>query len=396
MVSYDDVATLALYLTIGLLCAIILIGTVVYFVKRDKFSTFIKYAIGVAIGYAISIIGVMLYIKFVEIAQDDSINKATYGLLLYPILAEVLIAIVGAIATYICALISKKARTISLIVTGAGLLGGFIAIMVEMSKYFSTVSDWYPNTNLIGLIVSAVVCIVLTIIIYLLGDKRNISDTRSIVYGAICIALSFALSYIRLFKMPQGGSITFASLLPLMIYCCMFGTRRGVIACLIYGTLQAMQDPWIIHPMQFLLDYTLAFGLIGVSGIFMEKGIFKNKKVIAFLLGGIVAVLLRYACHVCSGVFAFADYADLDTYASATAYSFAYNSFTLIDMVIALACGALLFASKTFSAQMVKSSDLNPPKDVEEIIINDDDDDIDVLIISAQQDNKDDIKAEEE
>ena len=81
----------------------------------------------------------------------------------------------------------------------------------------------------------------------------------------------------------------------------MFGTRRGLIVCAIYGVLQALQDPFIIHPMQFLLDYPLAFGLIGVSGIFMEKGVLKDKKVVAFLLGGVLAVVLRYACHVLLG-----------------------------------------------------------------------------------------------
>ena len=108
-----------------------------------------------------------------------------------------------------------------------------------------------------------------------------------------------------------------------MIYCCMFGTRRGLIVCTLYGAMQALQDPYIIHPMQFLLDYPLAFCLIGVSGIFMEKGVFKNHKILAFLLGGVIAVVLRYACHVCSGVFAFADYADLEKYSSAAAYSLA-------------------------------------------------------------------------
>lgn len=110
------------------------------------------------------------------------------------------------------------------------------------------------------------------------GDKRKMSDTRSIVYGAISIALSFALSYAKLFKLPQGGSVTFASLLPLMVYCCMFGTRRGLVVCTIYGVLQALQDAFIIHPMQFLLDYPLAFGLIGVSGIFMERACLKKRK----------------------------------------------------------------------------------------------------------------------
>ena len=173
--------------------------------------------------------------------------------------------------------------------------------MVELTKYYNLVSEWYKNFNLVGLTVSAVVFMVLIGIIYFLGGKRNISDTRSIVYGAISIAMSFALSYIKLVELPQGGSITLASLLPLMIYCCMFGTRRGVIACLIYGTLQAIQDPWIIHPMQFLLDYPLAFGMIGVSGIFIEKNVFKGKlQVVGFALGAIIAVVGRYICHVLS------------------------------------------------------------------------------------------------
>ena len=51
--------------------------------------------------------------------------------------------------------------------------------------------------------------------------------------------MSFALSYLRIVKMPQGGSITIASLLPLMLYSFMFGTKKGVFAGLIYGVLQA-------------------------------------------------------------------------------------------------------------------------------------------------------------
>ncbi|UKI21074.1 MAG: energy-coupled thiamine transporter ThiT [Christensenella sp.] len=265
------------------------------------------------------------------------------------------------------------------------LLGGFIATMVEMSIYYKDVKDYYPGANLVGMIVSAVVFMALLVIMWFVGDKRKVNDTRAIVYGAISIALSFALSYARLFKLPQGGSITFASLLPLMIYCCMFGTRRGLIVCTLYGVLQALQDPYIIHPMQFLLDYPLAFGLIGVSGIFMEKGIFKNHKVVAFLLGGVIAVILRYACHVCSGVFAFADYADLEKYDTAVAYSMAYNSFAFVDMAIALVAGSALFASKSFSATMVASGDLNKPEQTEERLVEEELDDVDRQIIANQE-----------
>lgn len=349
----DKLQYVALYLAVALVAAFIVVGLLVWFFKREKFNDYKKYAIGIATGFAITMVVVFAYVKF-QCNIDDMQAK-----LFYPILATLITAVAGAIAMLVSSLFNDKAVKISLIVTAALLLGCFIATMVLMAQYYGDIAEYYPNANLVGMIVSAVVFMVIMVVMWFVGDKRKMSDTRSIVYGAISIALSFALSYAKLFKLPQGGSVTFASLLPLMVYCCMFGTRRGLVVCTIYGVLQALQDPFIIHPMQFLLDYPLAFGLIGVSGIFMEKGVFKEKKIVAFLLGGIIAVVLRYACHVCSGVFAFADYADLDKYGSAIVYSMAYNSFTFVDMALALVAGSTLFASKSFTALMPKSSDVN-------------------------------------
>lgn len=349
----DKLQYVALYLAVALVAAFIVVGLLVWFFKREKFNDYKKYAIGIATGFAITMVVVFAYVKF-QCNIDDMQAK-----LFYPILATLITAVAGAIAMLVSSLFNDKAVKISLIVTAALLLGCFIATMVLMAQYYGDIAEYYPNANLVGMIVSAVVFMVIMVVMWFVSDKRKMSDTRSIVYGAISIALSFALSYAKLFKLPQGGSVTFASLLPLMVYCCMFGTRRGLVVCTIYGVLQALQDPFIIHPMQFLLDYPLAFGLIGVSGIFMEKGVFKEKKIVAFLLGGIIAVVLRYACHVCSGVFAFADYADLDKYGSAIVYSMAYNSFTFVDMALALVAGSTLFASKSFTALMQKSSDIN-------------------------------------
>ena len=380
----DKLQFVALYLAVALVAAFIIVGLLVWFFKKEKFADFKKYAVGITTGFAVTMVVVFAYVKF-QCNIDDMQAK-----LFYPILATLITVVAGAIAMLVSSLFSNKAVKISFIVTAVLTLGCFIATMVLMSQYYGDIADYYPNANLVGMIVSAVVFMVIMVVMWFVGDKRKMSDTRSIVYGAISIALSFALSYAKLFKLPQGGSVTFASLLPLMIYCCMFGTRRGLIVCTIYGVLQALQDPFIIHPMQFLLDYPLAFGLIGISGIFMEKGVFKDKKVVAFLLGGVLAVVLRYACHVCSGVFAFADYADLDKYDTAIAYSMAYNSFAFVDMLIALVAGSTLFASKSFSALMQKSSDVNkaaevkteqPTEDEEEL------DEIDKQIIQNQENN---------
>ena len=383
----DKLQFVALYLAVALAAAFIVVGLLVWFFKRDKFDDFKKYAVGIVTGFALTMVVVFAYVKF-QCNIDDMQAK-----LFYPILATLITVVAGAIAMLVSSLFSKKAVKISFIVTAVLTLGCFIATMVLMAQYYGDIAEYYPNANLVGMIVSAVVFMVIMVVLWFVGDKRKMSDTRSIVYGAISIALSFALSYAKLFKLPQGGSVTFASLLPLMIYCCMFGTRRGLIVCTIYGLLQALQDPFIIHPMQFLLDYPLAFGLIGVSGIFMEKGVFKDKKVVAFLLGGVLAVVLRYACHVCSGVFAFADYADLDKYDTAIAYSMAYNSFAFVDMIIALVAGSTLFASKSFTALMQKSSDLNKAAEAtteKQPTDNDDEeelDEIDKQIIERQENN---------
>ena len=380
----DKLQFVALYLAVALVAAFIIVGLLVWFKRRDKFADFKKYVVGITTGFAVTMVVVFAYVKF-QCNIDDMQAK-----LFYPILATLITVVAGAIAMLVSSLFSNKAVKISFIVTAVLTLGCFIATMVLMSQYYGDIADYYPNANLVGMIVSAVVFMVMMVVMWFVGDKRKMSDTRSIVYGAISIALSFALSYAKLFKLPQGGSVTFASLLPLMIYCCMFGTRRGLIVCTIYGVLQALQDPFIIHPMQFLLDYPLAFGLIGVSGIFMEKGVFKDKKVVAFLIGGVLAVVLRYACHVCSGVFAFADYADLDKYDTAIAYSMAYNSFAFVDMLIALVAGSTLFASKSFAALMQKSSDVNKTAEVKAEQPTDDDEDLDEIdkqIIQNQENN---------
>lgn len=382
----DKLQYVALYLAVAIVAAFIAIGLLVWHFKKEKFADFKKYAVGIVTGFAVTMVVVFAYVKF-QCNIDDMQAK-----LFYPILATLITVVVGAIAMLVSSLFNDKAVKISFIVTAVAVLGCFIATMVLMAQYYGDIAENYPNANLVGMIVSAVVFMAIMVVMWFVGDKRKMSDTRSIVYGAISIALSFALSYARIFKLPQGGSVTFASLLPLMIYCCMFGTRRGLIVCTIYGVLQALQDPYIIHPMQFLLDYPLAFGLIGVSGIFMEKGVFKDKKVVAFLLGGVIAVVLRYACHVCSGVFAFADYADLDKYDTAIAYSLAYNSFAFVDMLIALVAGSVMFASKSFTALMQKSSDVNKAAEVVPTQeVEDDDepvDDVDRQIIENQKSNE--------
>ena len=358
-----------LYTVVALAVLGLAVALLMYRFRRDRLKDYAKVAFGVVAGLAIMATVLMAVVTFYQINNYDGGSPKE---LFQPILALVCVAIGGGCLMGIASFFNKFAVKVAAIITGAGLLGAFIAAMVLMTRYFETSqSEWYPSLSTTGLVVSMVIGILILGVAFFFGKKATFSDTRSIVYGAIAIAMSFALSYARFIHLPQGGSVTFASLLPLMIYCCMFGTRRGIVVCLIYGCLQALQDTYIIHPVQFLLDYPLAFGMIGVSGFFCERTPLKKNKLIAFIVGAVIAVVLRYACHICSGVFAFADYADLETYDTAIAYSFAYNSFTMVDLAIDLAAGILLLLSPAFRRQMDLAS--QPTKGVEDDFSDEDD-----------------------
>ena len=214
----------ALYTAIAILAGCIVVGLLVWFFKREKFNDYKKYAIGIATGFAITMVVVFAYVKF-QCNIDDM-----QAMLFYPILAMLIVVVAGGIAVLISSLFSNKAAKISLIVTGVLFLASFIALVVVVWKYynihFEEFKEMYPGMSLVGMVVSAVVILAVLVVLWFVGDKRKLNDTRSIVYGAVAMALAFVLSYARLFKLPNGGSITFASLLPLMIYCCMFGTRK--------------------------------------------------------------------------------------------------------------------------------------------------------------------------
>ena len=92
-------------------------------------------------------------------------------------------------------------------------------------------------------------------------------NAQMLSFAALSIALSFVLSCIRLYRMPQGGSVTPASMLPLMLFSAAFGVGPGLLAGLVYGILQYLQGGWFLNVWQFALDYLLAFAALGLAGL---------------------------------------------------------------------------------------------------------------------------------
>ena len=157
-------------------------------------------------------------------------------------------------------------------------------------------------------------------------DKQKQNTTKKLTYGSICIALSFVLSYIRFFKMPQGGSITAGSMLPVMLFAYWFGPADGVIAGMVYGLLQFIQDPFIVHPLQVVLDYPLAFGALGLAGLSKKN----------FSLSLAIGTIFRFLFSFLSGTLFFVEYAK-QVGEAPVVYSLAYNSVILIDGLICIA-----------------------------------------------------------
>lgn len=164
------------------------------------------------------------------------------------------------------------------------------------------------------------------------GAKRTRWDSRRIANAAMCIAIAFILSCIKLYKMPQGGSITPAAMLPLIAFSLACGPVQGVLIGCAYGLLNLIQDPYVIHPVQMLVDYPLAYAALALGGLARLLPIKKELQLPAAVLFGAFG---RYLMAVLSGTVFFAEYAPVGQ--SALVYSLVYNiSYLGPDTVICI------------------------------------------------------------
>ena len=158
-------------------------------------------------------------------------------------------------------------------------------------------------------------------------------DTRVLTEAALAIALAFVLGLIKVFQMPFGGSISF-EMIPLILLALRQGAVVGTVTGAAYGRLNLAIEPFVVHPVQVLFDYPLAFGALGLAGLFRPT-------VRGAVLGAAVAVLARFVCHFVSGVVFFASYAPEGW--NPYLYSAAYNAAYLVpSLVIALVVVVLL------------------------------------------------------
>ncbi len=165
------------------------------------------------------------------------------------------------------------------------------------------------------------------------------SKTKKLTLSAIMVALSTVLVILsKLIPAPwlQGGSITLASMVPIIAASIILDFKWGMLTGIVFSLIQMMTgfyppptQNFISFFLVVMLDYIVAFGVLGLSGVFYRL---MNKKLWAIPVSGVIVTTLRYVCHIISGILIWGVYAEEGQ--TVLAYSITYNGSYMIPEII--------------------------------------------------------------
>ncbi|HEY6283852.1 MAG TPA: energy-coupled thiamine transporter ThiT [Nitrososphaerales archaeon] len=151
---------------------------------------------------------------------------------------------------------------------------------------------------------------------------RGTFTPRVLAEASVMVALALVLNALRLYTLPQGGTITIGEMVPILFVALRRGPRVGVFAGAIFGIVDVYFEPFVYNPIQFLLDYPLAYGALGLAGFFRGRSPFYSG------VGVAVAIGCRFVCHFSSGIIFFASFAPSGE--NPAIYSAIYNATYLL------------------------------------------------------------------
>ena len=182
--------------------------------------------------------------------------------------------------------------------------------------------------------------------IYFAGkhSEKHKLTTRQLVFCAVAMALAFVTSYLKIFTLPWGGSVTLCSMLFIVLVANWYGVGTGITVGLAYGILQFIQEPYVFSFFQVCCDYILAFATLGVAGFFAKQSH-------GLLKGYIVAVIARGAFHALGGYLYWMSYMPDNFPKSLTAISpIVYNySYLLAEGIITVIVISIPAVSKALT-----------------------------------------------
>ena len=171
-----------------------------------------------------------------------------------------------------------------------------------------------------------------------LGDDF-MTKTKKLTLSAIMVALSTVLVILsKLIPAPwmQGGSITLASMVPIIAASIVIDLKWGLLTGIVFSIIQMMTgfyppptQNFISFFLVVMLDYVVAFGVLGLADLFYQM---MNKKIWAIPVSGIIVTTLRYVCHILSGILIWGVYAEEGQ--TVLAYSVTYNGSYMIPEII--------------------------------------------------------------
>lgn len=164
---------------------------------------------------------------------------------------------------------------------------------------------------------------------------------RFITDIAMMTAVAIVLSFLK-FKAPWafGGSVSLA-MLPIVLMAFRHGVKGGLLTGLLYGIIDFLISPFFIHPIQVLLDYPIAFMVVGFAGLVHlnpQRGKFSQASVL--VVGTLIGSFFRFVCHCISAAVWFGQYAPegMPVWLYSAAYNASYivPSFALVAFVLVL------------------------------------------------------------
>lgn len=207
-----------------------------------------------------------------------------------------------------------------------------------MSNFFAfpTKNSWdedvfkLTTAGIVAVIVIMIALIALAVILRPKKDESKVkTSVKQLAFSGVAMALALVTSeFLPTISMPMGGSVTIFSMLFVVLIGYWYGLKAGLMSACAYGLLQFVIDPKFYSVPQLIVDYLLAFGALGLSGIFSEKKW-------GLSLGYLTGVIGRYVFAVISGFIFFGYYAPEGT--APIVYSLGYNaSYILPEAVITL------------------------------------------------------------
>ncbi|MBO5224003.1 MAG: energy-coupled thiamine transporter ThiT [Clostridia bacterium] len=232
----------------------------------------------------------------------------------------------------------------------------------------------YVGTNPWFMVLMFAVIVGIGVALYFLSKyvdkKRGIertTTTKELVFGAVCIALSFVLSMIRIFRLANAGSVTLASIFPIALYCYVFGFNKSMVVCFVFSLLNFCQGPYVISVWSALLDYLLPYLALSLVGIFaVNPKTFQSdgpalKKHGKFFIGLALYFIVRLASHTLAGMLFWSQGVDFWVFEgdlvgwASFAYSLTYNlAYLLPDTVVAGVVAVFLLSSKGINREIYK------------------------------------------